>query len=121
ILLSAIELYLELGNARLAHESLVKLYEVSGEDIPDEIKVKLILYEVEILKEKGFYNEAVAKPRQSIPFISGRTNDKSAKKDERHFRNRQFAALINLFGEAFIKKGNYISADSALKSNTSWI
>jgi len=121
ILLEALNLYVELGNYRLAHNTLNNFLSNYPDKNQGGTKAELILFEIKILLEKGFYNESIDRAREEFTFFMQRVNDNSIKKDEREKRYSQFARLINLTGEAFIKKGDYQSADSALKSNTGWI
>ncbi len=121
ILLESIFLYKELENYQLAYSALNDFYGSYSDQITADQKVALLLIEIKALKEIGFYNEAIKKMRDNFPFFMERVNQSSLKKDEQAKRNREFVQMVNLVGEIYIDQGNYQRADSALKSNTSWL
>jgi len=124
--------YLLYGNYRLSREYIVKARAaLKGIDqLTDAAEGKLALAEAEAMIGQGFYNDAIALLRSHETYFAAHATDKETTADGKTqrvaetdlpLRYGSYAKLLTLIADAYGKKGNLISADSAFKSSQAWI
>jgi len=125
-------IYLDYGNYRLAREYVVKARAVYQgiNQLTDAAKGKLALAEGEAMIGQGFYNDAITLLREYETYFAKHAVEKEITADgklqrvpesEIPVRFGNYAQMLTLIADAYGKKGNLISADSAFKSSQLWI
>ncbi|AYB29241.1 CHAT domain-containing protein [Chryseolinea soli] len=134
-LIDVAEIYNEYGNFRVSREYLEKAKELltKTNQYSDALKGRVALAEAEAMTGQGFCNDAVATLRSVESYFAGRAVEKETKVDgatiktvrvpdeELLFRYTSYARLLTLTANAYAKKGNLLSADSAFKAAQVWI
>lgn len=128
-------IYNDFGNYRISREYVDRARDllVSTNQLTDLLKARLALVEAEALTGQGFSNEAIALLRSVESHFAGRAVEKETivegttiKTERVPFaelapRFTDYAKLLTLIANAYGKKGNLISSDSAFKAAQTWI
>jgi CHAT domain-containing protein len=128
-------IYNEYGNYRIARGYLDKAEELLNKtnQLTDGLKGKIALVRAEALVGQGFCNNAVELLRTYESYYASRAVEKETKAEgtsiktirvpetELPQRYGDYAQLLTLIANAYGKKGNLISADSAFKAAQVWI
>ncbi len=129
------EIYNEYGYFRLSREYLNKAKQVleKTNQENDYIKNRISLIEAEAMTGQGFSNEAIDMFKSIDSYFAGRAVEKetivegSTIKTQRvpdaelPKRYSEYSKLLTSISNAYSKKGNLLSADSAFKAAQTWI
>ncbi len=136
LLLDAADLHIQSGTYRVAKQYLERSRKVleTGSFITEPLKARLDLSMAEVLIGQGFYNEALGLLSERDRYFAGRAikqesfvddkgNLKSRRLPEEEMIERysDYARLLTNISNAFRGKGNFLSADSAFASSSTWI
>ena len=128
-------IYNDYGNYRISREYVDRARNllVSTNQLTDLLKTRLSLVEAEALTGQGFSNEAIALLRSVESHFAGRAVEKETIVDGTAIKTQRvpftelaprftdYAKVLTLIANAYGKKGNLISSDSAFKAAQSWI
>ncbi len=128
-------IYNDFGNYRISREYVDRARDllVSTNQLTDLLKARLALVEAEALTGQGFSNDAIALLRSVESHFAGRAVEKETIVDGSAIKTQRvpfaelaprftdYAKLLTLIANAYGKKGNLISSDSAFKAAQSWI
>jgi CHAT domain-containing protein len=134
-LIDVADIYNQYGNYRLSRVYLDQAKELltKSSQLTDHLKGRIALVEAEAMTGQGFSNEAIGLLRNMEPYFAGRAVEKETKVDGANIktirvpdielapRYSEYAKLLTLLSNAFSKKGNLLSADSAFKASQTWI
>lgn len=134
-LIDVAAIYNEYGNYRLSREYLTKAKESLIRVSQDTayINARLIMTEAEAMTGQGFCNKALEHFQSVDSYFAGRAVEKETKVeggtiktqrvpvDELPKRYSEYGKLLTLIANAYSKKGNLLSADSAFKAAQTWI
>ena len=127
--------YNDFGNYRRSREYVDRARDllVSTNQLTDLLKARLALVEAEALTGQGFSNDAIALLRSVESHFAGRAVEKETIVEGAGIKTQRvpfaelaprftdYAKLLTLIANAYGKKGNLISSDSAFKAAQSWI
>ena len=128
-------IYNDFGNYRISREYVDRARDllISTNQLTDLLKARLALVEAEAMTGQGFSNEAIALLRSVESHFAGRAVEKETLVDGTSIKTQRvpfeelaprftdYAKLLTLIANAYGKKGNLISSDSAFKAAQSWI
>ena len=128
-------IYNEFGNYRISREYVDRARNllIQTNQLTDILKARIALVEAEAMTGQGFCNEAIALLRSMETHFAGRAVEKETLVDgtaiktirvpfeELAPRFSDYAKLLTLIANAYGKRGNLISADSAFKAAQTWI
>lgn len=134
-LIDVADIYNEYGNYRIARDFLAKAKESLNKtnQMTDALKGRIALTEAEALVGQGFCNDAIRLLREQETYFASRAVEKETKVDGASIKNQRvpeaelpqrygdYARLLTLISNAYSKKGNILSADSAFKASQTWI
>jgi len=134
-LIDVAAIYNEYGNYRISREYVDRARDVltKTNQLTDLLKTRIGLVEAEAMTGQGFCNEAIFLLRGMESHFAGRAVEKetivegsSIKTirvpfEELAPRYSDYAKLLTLISNAYGKKGNLLSADSAFKATQTWI
>ncbi|MBA4058136.1 MAG: hypothetical protein C0490_25695, partial [Marivirga sp.] len=129
------EIYNEYGNYRISREYLAKAKDLLNKtnQQSDYIKGRIALAEAEAMTGQGFCNEAIDLLKSMDSYFAGRAVEKETTVDgasiktqrvpdiELPKRYSEYAKLLTMVANAYSKKGNLLSSDSAFKAAQTWI
>jgi CHAT domain-containing protein len=129
------EIYNEYGNYRLSREYLTKAKEqlTRTNQESNYIKGRIALAEAEAMTGQGFCNEALDLLKSMDGYFAARAVEKETTVDgatiktqrvpdaELPKRYSEYAKLLTMVANAYSKKGNLLSSDSAFKAAQTWI
>lgn len=129
------EIYNEYGNYRISREYLEKAKVLLNRtnQQSDYIKGRIALVEAEAMTGQGFCNDAISLLKSMDVYFAGRAVEKETTVDgasiktqrvpdaELPKRYSEYARLLTMVANAYSKKGNLLSADSAFKAAQTWI
>lgn len=129
------EIYNQYGNYRLSLEYLVKaneiLKKISNEN--EATLKRIALLKSEALIGQGFCNDALELLREIEPYFAARAVEKESLVENGNIKNVRvpenelpqrfgdYAKVLNFIANAYSKKGNLISADSAYSATANWL
>ena len=129
------ESYNEYGNYRLSREYLEKAKEVLNRtnQLTDYLKGRVAIVEAEAMTGQGFCNSALDLLKSMDSYFAGRAVEKETTVEGASIKTQrvpteelpkrfgEYAKLLTLIANAYSKKGNLLSADSAFKAAQTWI
>lgn len=129
------EIYNLYGNYRVSQEYLIKAQEIFKKiSNENEATVKrMALIKSEALIGQGFCNDAIELLREIEPYYAARAVEKETVVDNGNIKNIRvpenelpqrygdYAKVLNFIANAYSKKGNLISADSAYSATSNWL
>lgn len=134
-LIDVAETYNEYGNYRLSREYLEKAKELLNRtnQLSDYLKGRVAIVEADAMTGQGFCNEAIDLLKNMDSYFAGRAVEKETTVDGASIKTQRvpdeelpkrysdYAKLLTLIANAYSKKGNLLSADSAFKAAQTWI
>ena len=134
-LIDVAAIYNDYGNYRISREYVDRARDVltKTNQINDQLKARIGLVEGEAMTGQGFSNEAIALLRSFEKYFAGRAVEKETIVDgaslktvrvpfeELAPRFSDYARLLTLISNAYGKKGNLLSSDSAFMATQNWI
>ncbi len=134
-LIDVAEIYNEYGNFRISREYLSKAKEVLSKtnQQTEYIQGRIGMAEAEAMTGQGFCNEALATLQSIEPYFAKRAvmqetivdgasiKTQRVPAEEIPKRYSEYSKLLTLTANAYSKKGNLLSADSAFKAAQTWI
>jgi tetratricopeptide (TPR) repeat protein len=129
------EVYNEYGNFRLSREYTAKAKELltRTNQLNEHLNARIGLVEAVAMTGQGFCNEAIASFKSLESYYAARAVEKETKVEGGSIKTQRvpdneipkrysdFAKLLTMTANAYGKKGNLISADSAFGAAQSWI
>jgi CHAT domain-containing protein len=134
-LIDVASIYNDYGNYRISREYVDRARDVltKTNQLNDQLKARIGLVEGEAMTGQGFCNEAIVLLRSFESYFAGRAVEKESIVDgtslktvrvpfeELAPRFSDYAKLLMLISNAYGKKGNLLSADSAFIATQNWI
>lgn len=134
-LLDVAAIYNEYGNYRISREYADRARDLltKTNQLNDVLKARVGLIEAEAMTGQGFSNEAITLLRSMERYFAGRAVEKETLVEGASIKTQRvpfeelgprfsdYAKLLTLISNAYAKKGNLISADSAFKATQTWI
>lgn len=134
-LIDVAAIYNEYGNYRISREYSDRARDllVKTNQLTDVLKARIALVEAEAMTGQGFCNEAIELLRSIESYYAGRAVEKESVVDGTSLKSQRvpfeelaprfsdYAKVLTLFANAYGKKGNLISSDSAFKAAQTWI
>lgn len=134
-LLDVAAIYNEYGNYRISREYADRARDLltKTNQLNDVLKARVGLIEAEAMTGQGFSNEAIILLRSMETYFAGRAVEKETLVEGASIKTQRvpfeelgprfsdYAKLLTLISNAYAKKGNLISADSAFKATQTWI
>ena len=134
-LLDVAAIYNEYGNYRIAREYADRASDLLTKTNPltEVLKARIGLIEAAAMTGQGFSNEAITLLRSMEGYFAGRAVEKETLVEGATIKTQRvpfeelaprfsdYAKLLTLISNAYAKKGNLISADSAFKASQTWI
>jgi CHAT domain-containing protein len=134
-LLDIAGIYNEYGNYRISREYADRAKELltKTNQLTEQLKARIALVEAEAMTGQGFCNDAISILRTFESYFAGRAVEKETVVDGANLKSQRvpfeelaprfsdYAKVLTLIANAYAKKGNLISSDSAFKATQSWI
>ncbi|HZB12100.1 MAG TPA: tetratricopeptide repeat protein, partial [Chryseolinea sp.] len=134
-LIDVATIYNDYGNYRISREYVDRARDLltKTNQLTELLKTRLGLVEAEAMTGQGFSNEAILLLRSMEQHFAGRAVEKETIIDGAAIKTQRvpfeelaprftdYAKLLTLISNAYGKKGNLISADSAFKATQTWI
>src|SRR5688572_2954612 len=134
-LIDVAAIYNDYGNYRISREYVDRARDLltKTNQLTELLKTRLGLVEAEAMTGQGFSNEAILLLRSMEQHFASRAVEKETIIDGAAIKTQRvpfeelaprftdYAKLLTLISNAYGKKGNLISADSAFKATQTWI
>ncbi len=134
-LIDVASIYNEFGNYRISREYVDRARDLlmQTNQLTDLLKARIALVEGEAMTGQGFSNEAISLLRSMETHFAARAVEKETLVDGTAIKTQRvpfeelaprfsdYAKLLTLIANAYGKKGNLISSDSAFKAAQTWI
>ncbi|WP_276365772.1 CHAT domain-containing protein [Chryseolinea sp. H1M3-3] len=134
-LIDVAAIYNEFGNHRVSREYVDRARDLlaNTNQLTEILKSRIALVEADAMTGQGFSNDAITLLRSVESYFAGRAVEKETLVEGANIKTQRvpfeelaprftdYAKLLMLISNAYAKKGNLISADSAFKATQTWI
>lgn len=122
LLKEATEVMVQYGHLVTAKEYLDGARTIlEGSTMDEDLEASLDVLEAQIMVGRGYYNEALVLINARMPYYQQRALNEQGRRWMVRERKRELARMMIFKGNAYRKKGNYLSADSSFVYADTWI